>query len=477
MTGRRIYQPRPYFDLVMDFLAEVKRCGLFLPMGSGKTSLVLSHLDICHNVLGESAPSLVLAPLRVARDGWATEAAKWQHLSGLDVVPITGTADERKAALKRDAQVYTTNYDNLVWLMEYFENSRKAWPFRRVIADESVKLKGFRTRQGTVRAQALAEVAHTLCTDWINLSGAPAPNGLKDLWGQTWFLDKGERLGASYSAFESRWFGWRKVVDALSRKMDVQPVIFPHAQDDIMGRLADICLSIKMSDYYDMREPIVNVIEVDLPASARSKYRDMEREFFIEFENGQDVEAFSAAAKSQKLLQLANGAIYLDPERYGAGVWIEVHEAKMEALESVVNEAAGTPVLCSYQFKSDLVRLMKRFPDGVDLSTQAGMAKFKAGQSPIGFGHPQSIGHGVDGLQDVTYICCMFAQDWNLDTHDQFIERIGPTRQMQSGFDRDVHMHYIVARNTVDELVMARRATKRSVQDLFLEYMKERKNA
>lgn len=477
MTKRRVYAPRPYFDLVMDFLAEVERCGLFLPMGSGKTGLVLSHLDIAHNVLGESAPTLVLAPLRVARDGWTTEAAKWEHLSGLDVVAITGTQEERRAALRRDAQVYTTNYDNIIWLVEYFEKARKAWPFKRVIADESVKLKGFRLRQGAVRPQALAEIAHTLADKWINLSGAPAPNGLKDLWGQTWFLDKGERLGHSYSAFEDRWFGYRKVVDALSHKMSVQPVIFPHAQDDIMTRLADICLSIKMSDYYDLAAPVVNVIEVDLPASARAKYKAMEKEFFIEFECGKDVEAFSAAAKSQKLLQLANGAIYLDAERYGEGTWIEVHDAKMDALESIVNEAAGMPVLCSYQFKSDLARLKKRFPEGVDLSTTDGMAKFKAGNAPIGFGHPQSIGHGVDGLQDVTNICCIFAQDWNLDTHDQFLERIGPTRQMQSGLDRGVYVHYIVAKNTIDELVIARRETKRSVQDLFLDYMKERKNA
>jgi len=452
----------------MDHLARVPRSAIFAKPGMGKSVMALTFLDYLHNVWGEDRPSLVLAPLRVARDTWANEAGKWDHLQGLEVIPIVGTPEERKSALRRQAPVYTTNYDNLVWLRDQFKG--RPWPFATVVADESTKLKGFRLRQGGVRAQALAQVAHKHVERWINLTGTPASNGLKDLWGQTWFLDAGQRLGRTFTAFESRWFAYKRIKDAITHKPGISPVILPHAQDEIQERLADICLTLDPKDWFDLKDPIVNVIEVELPSSARAKYQEMERELFTMIE-GNEVEAFNAAAKSQKCLQMANGAVYLEDGK----TWAEVHTEKLDALEELATETGDDPILVAYQFKSDLARLLNRFPDGLNLSEPKGMAQAMAGKGKLWFGHPASMGHGVDGLQYHCNTLAFFAQDWNLEYHDQVLERVGPMRQLQAGKERPVFVHYIVARNTIDELVMARRASKRSVQDLLLQYLKGRK--
>lgn len=463
---RRSFTPRPYHGLAMNHLANVERGAIFAKPGMGKSVMALTFLDYLHNVWGESQPTLVLAPLRVARDTWANEAHKWDHLAGLEVVPIVGDADQRKAALRKDAPVYTTNYDNLVWLREQFAG--KPWPFATVVADESTKLKGFRLKQGGVRAQALGKIAHTDVERWINLTGTPASNGLEDLWGQTWFLDAGVRLGRTFSAFRDRWFRPVKSGDFHNYRAT------DYAQTEIQERLADICLTLDPKDWFDLQDPIVNIIEVELPKSARVKYREMERELFTMIE-GNEVEAFNAAAKSQKCLQLANGAVYLEAERYGAGTWVECHTEKLDALRELAEETGDDPLLVAYQFKSDLARLLREFPDGINLSEPAGMARAMRGEGKLWFGHPQSMGHGVDGLQYHCNTIVFFAQDWNLEYHDQVLERVGPVRQLQAGKNRGVFVHYIVARQTIDELVMARRESKRSVQELLLNYLKAKR--
>ena len=450
----------------MDHLASVPRSAIFAKPGMGKSVMALTFLDYLHNVWGEDRPTLVLAPLRVARDTWANEAHKWQHLTGVDVVPIVGTLAQRVAALRKDAPVYAINYEQLVWLRDYFDDHGKAWPFATVVADESTKLKGFRLRQGGVRAQTLAKVAHKDVERWINLTGTPASNGLEDLWGQTWFLDAGVRLGRTFSSFRDRWFRPVKSGDFHNYR------VLDHAQAEIQERIADICLTLDPRDWFDLKDPIVNVIEVELPASARVKYREMERELFTMID-GKEVEALFAASRSQKLLQMCNGAVYLDPTRYGDGAWVEVHTEKLDALEELAAETGDEPLLVAYYFKSDLARLQRKFPDGIDISTAEGMAAAQAGKGKLWFGHPASVGHGVDGLQKFCRQIVIFAQDWNLEHFDQILERIGPMRQYQEGKAVDVFIHHIVARGTIDELVMARRESKRSVQDILLNYLKE----
>jgi len=472
----RVYRPRAFAPRVWAFLQEHRRCNLWAGMGLGKTSLVETYLDAVYNIGGEDAPTLVLGPLRVARDVWPSETRKWTHLAELTVSPVVGTPAERAAALRRPAQVYVTNYDNLQWLEEHLADNRRPWPFKRVVADESTRLKNFRLKQGGSRAKVLGKVAHTHITDWINLTGTPSPNGLKDLWGQQWFIDKGQRLGLTYDAFEGRWFAYRRVKDALSGKPGLQPIILPNAQDEIMRRLADCSLTIDPKDWFDLREPIVNIIPVELPAPARRAYRELERKFLAEID-GHTVEAFNVAAKSLKLLQLANGAAYLDPNEHGNEAsgepkTVEVHDAKLQALESLLEEQNGDPVLVAYHFKSDLARIQRAFPYAINVATPDGLARAKRGEGRLWVGHPASMGHGVDGLQEHCHTACFFGHWYDLEQWQQFIERIGPVRQMQAGKDRAVTLHYIVAQDTVDEVVMARRTSKRTVQDLLLEHMK-----
>lgn len=442
---------------MLDHELDLQRGALFAGMGLGKTVATLTALTALDLV--EPGPALVVAPLRVAQSTWPDEAAKWDHLAGFDVVPVVGDLAQRRAALRRRADVFTTNYEQVPWLVEELG---ERWPFRTVVADESTKLKGFRLRQGTARAKALGRVAHSRVRRWVNLTGTPAPNGLQDLWGQTWFIDKGQRLGRTFDAFTQRWF--RPHYSGYG----VEPL--PTAQREIEQRLDDVCLSLDARDHFDLRQPIINTIRVELPAKARQLYRDMEREMFAQI-GEHDVEAFSAAARTIKCLQIANGAAYIDDQ---AERWVEVHDAKLQALESVVAEAGGAPVLVAYHFKSDLARLQRAFPRGrhLDQNPQT-IHDWNAGRIPILFAHPASAGHGLN-LQDGGNTLAVFGHWWDLEQYQQIVERIGPTRQAQAGHDRPVFIHHIVAVDTVDELVMARRETKREVQDLLLEAMKRR---
>lgn len=465
----RVYEPREYQGYGTAHIIDVPRCGLWAGMGLGKCVMTLTALDALF-LCGDGYPALVLGPLRVARDTWSKEARKWHHLRNISVMPIVGSETERRMALKYDASVYTTNYENLPWLVDHFGDR---WPFRTIIPDESTRLKGFRSKQGTVRTQALARamMAHKRTERVIELTGTPSPNGLADLWGQLWFLDHGERLGRTYEAFKQRWF------QRSHTGYGVDPL--PFAMEQIQDKCRDLCLTIDAADWFDLEVPIVNNVYVDLPPKARNRYREMENDMFTILEE-KEIEVFNAAARTQKLLQFANGAAYLNPEVDSDGhakakEWRVVHNEKIEALRSCMEEAGGMPMLVSYEFKSDLARILQEFGDkAVNLSTQSGFDQFMRGKTPLGLAHPQSMGHGVDGLQDVTNIITHFGHNWNLELYDQINARIGPVRQFQSGYKRPVFINHIVARGTVDEDVMARRDNKRNVQDILLEAMKRR---
>lgn len=446
---------RPYQEQMVARMLEQDRTAIWAGMGLGKTSATLHALDAL--LLAHGGPALVLAPLRVAQSTWPDEVMKWPSLRHLTVVPVIGSAAERGRALQAPADIHTINYENVPWLVETLGDQ---WPYRIVVADESTRLKSFRLRQGGKRAQALAKVSPKV-ERLIQLTGTPSPNGLVDLWGQIWFIDQGHRLGKSFSAFASRWFRQIPVADGFHA---LKP--HAHAQAEIEERLRDVCMSLDARDHFDLREPIVNVIKVSLPGGLRKKYEELEREFFTEIE-GAEIEAVSAAAKSIKLLQLCNGAMYT-----GEDTWVEAHKEKLEALRSIVEEAAGAPILVAYHFKSDLARLKAAFPQGRHLDKDPQTIRdWNAGQIPLLFAHPASAGHGLS-LQDGGNILVFFGLWWDLEQHLQIIERIGPTRQAQSGYDRPVFLHYLVTERSVDELVLARLTTKKSIQQVLLEAMK-----
>jgi SNF2 family DNA or RNA helicase len=443
-----------YQKEALDWLYEHPRTALWMPMGGGKTVSTLTALDDL-SVVEDVFPVLVLAPKRVAVTTWPEEPIRWDHLRHLRVSAITGTPKQRQAALDTPADIYTMAYDNLVWLCETLG---EAWPFVTVVADELTRLKSFRIRQGSKRAGALGRVAHTKVKRFVGLTGTPGANGLKDLWGQTWFLDKGERLGRTFTAFEQRWF--RKGYDGFS----LQPQ--PHAQEEIQELLRDICLTVTG---LPVDEPIRNPIYVDLPRDARALYVDMEEEMFAQI-GSEGVEAANAAVRTQKCLQIANGAIYMNE----GAEWEVVHDAKLDALDSVIEEANGAPVLVAYNFKHDLERLRRRFRQARVLDADPRtIHDWNAGRIEVLLAHPASAGHGLN-LADGGNILAFFGLNWSLEEHMQIIERVGPMRQKQAGFDRPVFVHYIMARDTVDDMVFERLQSKKSTQEVLLEAMKRR---
>lgn len=454
------FTPRPYQHQMIGHALDLPRCALWAGMGMGKTLATLTALDGL--TLTDPGPALVLAPLRVARSTWPDEAAKWAHLRNVEVSPVVGTPDQRRAALRRPANVFTTNYEQLPWLVEHFGDR---WPFRTIVADESTRLKGFRLRQGGQRTAQLARVAHAHADRFIELTGTPSPNGLTDLWGQAWFLDRGQRLGSSFKAFEDRWFQSISV-GAHAAARELRPL--PFAQEQIQDRMRDVALTLDPKDWFDLREPIVNTVRVALPAKARSAYRDMQRELFAAI-GEHEVEAANAAAKSAKCLQLASGSVWVDA---AAGTYAEVHDAKLQALESIAEEAAGAPLLVRYHWVPSRERILRAFPKArmLDEDPQT-IRDWNAGKVPMLVAHAQSAGHGLN-LQDGGHHYVAFDHWWDLEHHQQITERIGPVRQLQAGHDRPVFHHYIVAEGTLDEQVMGRLESKRSVQDLLLEAMK-----
>lgn len=455
MTARP-FVARDYQHLIIEHILRNERCSVWAGMGMGKTSSTLTAIDALQMV--DDSPVLVLAPTRVANTTWPEETAKWEHTQHLKVTAVTGNLRGRVQAVAGRSDVHAVNYENLPWLVAHWG---ERWPYRSVIADESTRLKSFRLRQGGVRTKALSQVAHTKVKRFVNLTGTPAPNGLQDLWGQQWFIDRGARLGRTYEGFKQRWFQAHPSGFGL--------LALAHAQKEIQDLLADVCLTVEAKDWFDIREPLVNNIYVDLPARARATYEDMEKRMFTELDSGHEVEAFNAASRTIKCLQLASGAAYVDG---GNTEWQEVHDQKLQALEEIVEEANGMPVLVAYHFKSDLHRLLKRFPQGRALDKNPKtITQWNKGKIPVLFAHPQSAGHGLN-LQDGGNILVFFSHWWNLEERQQIIERIGPTRQLQAGYDREVWVHNIIARGTVDELVIERCNSKREVQDILLAAMR-----
>lgn len=506
----RSFEPRPYQPLMWRHILRMPRSMLLVPMGMGKTSSVLMAVVILL-FSGLVRKVLILAPLRVARSTWPDEVGKWAEFSHLRIGFLEDWTPEEQAYLRaratyqkllkrdekcvnqatRDAKdtmrrlhpaatssrlrliraldIQTVNYDVLDQLMAILGD---AFPFDMVVADEVTRLKSYRSKQGGKRARTLAPVAHSRVKWWVGLTGTVAPNGLQDLWGQMWFIDKGHRLGLTFTAFMDRWFGFKRMKDAVNpgREAYVERIVFPHAQKEIEGLMKDVCLTLDLKDWFDLKDPVVNTIYIDLPERARKHYREMEKEMFTQL-GEHEIEAFGAAAKTIKCLQLASGAAYVEGSNEK---WEVVHDEKLEALESIIEEAAGAPILVAYHFRSDLVRIQKRFPQARVLDAKPETIRdWNGGRIQLLLAHPASAGHGLN-LADGGNILVFFSVWWALEEHLQIIERIGPVRQFQAGHDRPVFIHHIVARRTVDEDVMERIATKREVQDILLAALKRR---
>lgn len=463
--------PRQWQEPCVEFLQVNQRGMLWAPMGSGKTSSVLTAAVEMHDWAETVFPMLVVAPLRVAQSVWPTEAAEWEHTCHLRSSAIVGTAKERAAALNAKADIYTINFENLPWLLEAlgwkldggsWKGSK--WPFASIVVDEASKLKGFRTRQGTKRAKALAAVAWKSKICWL-LTGTPATNGLQDVWGPAYFVDRGLRLGGSFTQFTERFFSMERVGKSA---FATKPKANPGSQASVEKLLADVVLSIRLEDYLKLDEAHTAIINYDLPADARIHYEAMADEFFTQIMND-EIEAQNQAAVSQKLLQCSSGFMY-DAEKKP----VLVHDALIPALESVVEEWPGENLLVCYQYPVTAKRLMAAFPGARMLDKNPQTIKdWNDGKIKMMLMHPASAGHGLS-LQHGGRIM-VFAEDgWNLENSLQAKERMGPARQMQSGYKRTVYYYHLMARNTIQEQVYQRNVEKISVQDALLLAMSSR---
>lgn len=466
MSQKLKFEPRAYQRLAAKFLLDTPRANLWARPGMGKTGTVYTTLDILKLASSRFFPALVLAPLRVAQLVWPGEQRKWLDFEGMKVATILGDASAREEALLRTGcDVFVVNYDNVQWLVERL-GSR--WPFRIVSADESTKLKSFRgyldknpphilhtNGRGGKRSAALAQIARNTGR-WMNLTGTPATNGLLDLWGQQWFLDFGQRLGRTFGDYKRRFFMTDPYTGVVSAQLG--------AEQQIHRLLADCTMALRPEDWMDIKQPITTKVEVDMPPEAAKIYRRMERDYFIELGDKfkTEVEAANALAKSAKLLQLAVGAVY-DAEKHAH----HVHDAKLDALEDVVEECGGEPVLVGFYFRFDVARIKSRFPHAREIRTEQDVNDWNAGKIQMGLGHPASLGHGQN-LQDGGRIVVFYSHTWDLELRLQFIERVGPTRQAQAGHNRAVLIYDLMTRGTIEREVLLRHESKMSIQEALM---------
>ena len=410
-------------------------------MGLGKTAITLT--SISHLIgTGHLRGVIIVAPIRVIRLVWRQEAAKWSHTKGLTFSVVTGTKDQRTRALLRPADVYLVNYDVLGWLAEtlqtYFIAKKRPIPFNGLVWDEISKCKN----STTARVKSFRKIADHF--DWTTgLTGTPASNGYKDLHGQYLVVDKGHRLGTSKTAFKTRFY---------YKQGPFKEVAFADTETVIKGLIGDITLEMSAEDYNPLPDMIVNDVEVEFTPELRERYDRMEKEMFLQFDNGEGCELFNAASLTNKGLQFSNGAAYPVP---GLPVWQPIHDLKLDALEDIIEEAQGNPVFLAYAYRSDAERIMERFKhlDPVNLTeckTEGAlvraMARWKASDCPLMIAHPASSGHGIDGLQDAGNILVWFGLTWSLDLYEQFNARI-----RRQGQGRPVMCHRIMVSKTLDQ--------------------------
>ena len=437
-------------------------------MGLGKSIVTLT--SIAHLLsTGFLRGVVIVAPIRVIRLVWRQEAAKWEHTKHLRFSMMTGTRDQRTRALLRPADIWLINYENLGWLAEvldtYFVSKGKPMPFNGVVWDEISKMKNSTTN----RVKAVRKVLPAF--DWTTgLTGTPASNGYKDLHGQFLVVDKGQRLGVSKTAFKTRFY---------KKAGPYKEVPYPDTEETIKNLIGDITLEMSAEDYNKLPDLIVNNVEVEMPDEVRSKYEQMEREFFTVLDSGKELEVFNSAALTNKCLQFSNGAVY---PVAGMPLWEPVHDAKLDALEEIIDEAQGSPVLCAYAYRSDAERIMQRFKslDPINLtecksegSLTAAMARWKSGQCALMIGHPASMGHGIDGLQKAGRTLVWFGLNWSLDLYDQFNARV-----RRQGQGAPVICHRIMCQDTLDQaqaIALDEKATTQAALRTAVKQYRQRK--
>ena len=454
---------RGYQKRGIDFVKHSRRAGLFLDMGLGKTVIVLTAIsDLVRQ--GVVNRVLVVAPLRPAQAVWRQEARKWQQTRNLRFKLLLGNERQRLQALNSDATVHVINPENVRWLMRVLSSryKRHGWPYDMLVVDESSMFK-------TPSAKRFTAIRHRVkhFDRRVIMTGTPTPKGLLNLWAQMYILDNGMRLGETVERYKSRFFS-----PGGFKGYGLEPD--EDADKKILELISPIVLTMRAEDYLDLPAVLEQVVYVDMPVQARRKYEQLEREMFLVMEEG-TAEALNAASLSSKCWQMANGALILETDE-GEKTWQAVHDAKLQALEEIV-DGTGSNLLVAYWFKHDLLRLKAAYPKAPNLSGAKGAAyerlerEWNKGKYPLAFIHPQSAGHGSN-LQFGGNTMVFFSMLWSREYFAQCRERMGASRQI--GLRDNVSYKYILTRDTVDEVMYGvqrmRHATERKYMRMLRDY-------
>lgn len=425
-------------------------------MGLGKTSIVLSAVkELKYNRFAVSKV-LVIAPKKVAEGTWSKEKDKWDHTRCLRISRVLGSEKKRIRALYEPADVYIINRENVVWLVDFYKND---WPFDMVVIDESSSFKSHKAK----RFKALSAMAPRI-KRIVELTGTPSPNGLADLWAQLYLLDEGARLGTRYTGFRERYFDAGPRHNGIVYKYSVKQ----GSEEAILSAISDICVSMKAADYLELPDCIVHEIPVELDPKAAKAYRELEREMVLELPDD-EVTVTSAAALSNKLLQLGNGAIYGEDHSVH-----EVHGCKIEAFMELIESlsASGKNALVFYNYQHDRERLQKALAKtGLvvrELKTTEDEDAWNAGKIDILLTHPASSAYGLNLQQGGNHVV-WFGLNWNYELYTQANKRLH-----RQGQTEKVIVHHLVCEGTRDEDVMTALARKDDVQQFVMESLKAR---
>lgn len=443
MTSRN--DLHPYQNRMIDFIYNTPKCAVWAGLGLGKTITTLTAItDLLDSLTVLKV--LIIAPLRVANSVWHTEAKRWAHTKDLTFSIVTGSEKERISALFKSADIYVINRENVQWLVEHYKTK---WPYDLVVIDESSSFKSASSQ----RFKALKKV-RTLTDRMVQLTGTPSPNGLIDIWSQMFLLDGGERLGKTMSAYKMRFF------QTGHNGYTLKPV---NNADKIIHRLIDnMVISLNVDDYLQMPERIDTVMRVNMPLARLAEYKQLERDFIMQI-NDAEIVAYNAATLAGKLLQYCNGAMYTDELKN----WTEIHTAKLDALDEILEDNQDENLLIAYNYKTDLIRLQARYPDAVVLDKEPKtIEQWNKGNIKMLLAHPASAGHGLN-LQHGGSIIVWFGLNWSLELYQQFNGRLH-----RQGQTKPVRVVHIVADGCIDDKVMAAIENKAETQQQLLDALK-----
>ncbi len=442
------YSPHDYQRYAAEFITTHPIAALLLYLGLGKTSITLTAINDLLFDSFEVHKVLVVAPLRVARDTWSAEIEKWEHLKNLRYSVVVGTEQERLNALRTSADVYIINCENIQWLVE---ESGLIFDFDMAVIDE---LSSFKNHQSK-RFRAFTKVRPKL-KRIVGLTGTPAGNGLMDLFAEFKLLDMGERLGRLIGQYRNTYFQ----PDKRNGMVIYSYKPLPNAEQQIYDKISDITISMKAADHLKMPKLISTEYTVQLSEKEKEKYDRLKKDLILSTDDN-EVTAANAASLSNKLSQMANGAVYSDNESI-----IEIHDRKLDALEDIIESMNGRSLLVAYWFKHDLERIKKRF-EIREIKSSEDISDWNSGRIPVALIHPASAGHGLN-LQSGGSTLVWFGLTWSLELYQQTNARLW--RQGQTA--DTVVIQHIIAKGTIDEQIMKVLKSKDTTQAALITAVK-----